>query len=163
YDYMRLLWARVGRTHCRVCDRELKPDTVQSVSDVVLALPAGTRFQVAFPLKLSDAVTHQVVVENLRAQGFVRVQADGKTLHLEDLKSGATDLTRAKELLVIVDRLTASDSARGRIADAVASAFREGDGDCFAVLEPRTESREPNTLRFTERFECPNDGTRAPS
>jgi excinuclease ABC subunit A len=155
YDYLRLLWARVGRTHCRVCDRELKPDTVQSVSDAVMALPSGTRFQIAFPQRLSDAVTHQVVVENLRAQGFVRVQADGKTLHLEDLKSGAIDLTRAKELLVIVDRLVVEAAARGRIADAVASAFREGDGDCVVILDDRA-------LRFTERFECPDDGTRAP-
>src|SRR5207247_4428441 len=87
YDYLRLLWARIGRTYCRVCGRELRPDTVQSVTDVVLALPGGTRLSVAFPLRLSTAVTHEVVVENLRAQGFVRVSADGRILHLEDLKS----------------------------------------------------------------------------
>jgi excinuclease ABC subunit A len=164
YDYLRLLWARIGRTYCRQCGRELKPDTVQSVTDAALALKNGSRFSVAFPLRLSDAVTHEVVVENLRAQGFVRVRADGKTLHLEDLKGGAIDLTRAKELFVIVDRLVAEDSARGRIADAVAGAFREGDGDCVLLLEPTAESREPRTvLRFTERFECPDDGTRAPT
>src|SRR5690242_14689741 len=103
YDYLRLLWARIGRTHCPQCDRELKPDTVQSVTDAVLALKDGTKFSVAFPLRLSDAVTHKVVVENLRAQGFVRVRADGASLHLDEL--GAIDLTMAKELLVIVDRL----------------------------------------------------------
>jgi excinuclease ABC subunit A len=85
YDYLRLFWARVGRTYCRVCDRELKPDTVQSVTDQVLALAPRTRFSVAFPLRKSDAVTHEVLVDNLKAQGFVRVQADGKALHLEDL------------------------------------------------------------------------------
>src|SRR5439155_20050933 len=171
--------------------RELKPDTVQSVSDAVLELPKGTRFSVAFPLRLSEAVTHEVVVENLRAQGFVRVQADGCTLHLEELTTGV-DLTAAKELFVIVDRLTADDSTRGRLADAIASAFREGDGDCTILLaesSPRTDraegagrepttvvsaGREPRTalgagrerksaLKFTERFECPDDGTRAPT
>src|SRR5256714_4819708 len=86
YDYLRLLWARIGRTYCKVCGRELKPDTVQSVTDTLLALPKGTRFSVAFPLRLSDAVTHAVVVENLRAQGFVRVHADGRTLHLDELQ-----------------------------------------------------------------------------
>ena len=60
YDYLRLLWARIGRTFCPVCGRELKPDTVQSVVDAVLALPAGTRFCVAFPLQLSSKVTHDV-------------------------------------------------------------------------------------------------------
>src|SRR3982074_2472531 len=73
YDYLRLLWARVGHTISPVCGRQLKPDTGQSVADIVLALPAGTRFYVAAPLKLSDEVSHEVVVENLRAQGFVRV------------------------------------------------------------------------------------------
>jgi excinuclease ABC subunit A len=164
YDYLRLLWARIGRTYCRVCGRELRPDTVQSVTDAVLRLPKGTRFSVAFPLRLSNAVTHEVVVENLRAQGFVRVQADGRTLHLDELQTAAIDLTATKELFVVVDRLAADDAARGRLADAVASAFREGDGDCAVLFEPRAESREPKAvLRFTERFECPNDGTRAPT
>src|SRR5688500_18551073 len=65
YDYLRLLWARIGRTFCPVCGRELKPDLVQSVVDAVLALPEGTRFAVAFPLILSPKVRHDVVVENL--------------------------------------------------------------------------------------------------
>src|SRR5512142_2661604 len=77
YDYLRLLWARVGHTHCPVCGREMKPDTVQSVADTVLRLAPGTRFYVSFPLRLSELVTHKVVVENLRAQGFLRVYTDG--------------------------------------------------------------------------------------
>src|SRR4030081_596760 len=56
YDYLRLLWARIGRTYCPVCGREMRPDTVTSVTDTILALPAGTRFSVAFPLAMSDEV-----------------------------------------------------------------------------------------------------------
>jgi excinuclease ABC subunit A len=180
YDYLRLLWARIGRTFCPVCGRELKPDTVQSVVDAVLALPHGTRFAVAFPLVLSPKVTHAVVVENLRAQGFVRVSVGGRILHLDDVVSERVDLTKAKDLLVVVDRLTVSPEAAGRLADAVGTAFREGDGDCVVVLgtgnrEPGTGGAEsssprpvpgshvPAALRFTERFQCPNDGTRAPA
>src|SRR5438105_11239939 len=85
YDYLRLLWARVGRTYCPKCGREMRPDTVQSVSDAVLRLPAGTRFAVAFPVKLSARVTHEVVVDNLRAQGFLRVSVDGAVRHLDEL------------------------------------------------------------------------------
>src|ERR671924_746312 len=62
YDYLRLLWARVGRTFCPVCGRELKPDTVQSVTDEVLTLPSGTRFSVACPLRMSERVTTDVIV-----------------------------------------------------------------------------------------------------
>src|SRR5215210_6106904 len=93
YDYLRLLWARIGRTYCPKCGRELKPDTVQSVTDAVLALPAGTRFYVAFPLRRSDEVTHDIVVENLRAQGFVRVSVDGAIKHLDDVAADSLDLT----------------------------------------------------------------------
>jgi excinuclease ABC subunit A len=156
YDYLRLLWARIGHTFCPVCGREIRPDTVQSASDVVLALPAGTRFSVAFPLRLSEKVTHAVVVENLRAQGFLRVHVDGETRHLDDVES-SLDLTTAKELLVIVDRLSVGPEAAGRLADALGTAFREGDGDAVVLLA------DGKPLRFTERFECPNDGTRLPA
>ena len=167
YDYLRLLWARVGHTFCPLCGREMRPDTVQSVVDTVLALRPGLRFHVAFPLALSPEVTHEVVVENLRAQGFVRVSMDGSIKHLDDLLTDAIDVTFAKELVVVVDRLVVGDEARGRLADAVGTAFREGDGDCVILFnEPVATSLTPrpsDRLRFTERYECANDGTRAPT
>ena len=171
YDYLRLLWARIGHTYCPVCGRELKPDTVQSVVDTVLALPPETRFAVAFPLSLSAKVTHAVVVENLRAQGFVRVSIAGRILHLDEVEVERIDLTTATDLLVVVDRLTVTSDASGRLADAVGTAFREGDGDCVVrvvttgrgTTEDGAGSRPPGTLRFTERFQCPNDGTSAPT
>src|SRR6185503_10608793 len=83
YAYLRLLWARVGRTFCPQCGRELRPDTVESVATALLALPPGTRLLVTFPLRLSGKVTHDVVVENLRAQGFLRIIADGRQLHMD--------------------------------------------------------------------------------
>jgi len=167
YDYLRLLWARVGRTFCPLCGREMKPDTVQSVTDTVLALPEGTRFYVTYPQALSHEVTHEVVVENLRAQGFVRVAVDGVVKHLDDLLTEAIDVTFAKQLLVVVDRLAVGEEARGRLPEAVGTAFREGDGECVilfteAVKTPLTPAASTQ-LRFTERYECANDGTRAPS
>jgi excinuclease ABC subunit A len=166
YDYLRLLWARVGRTYCPVCGRELRPDTVGSVTDAVRRLPVGTRFAVTFPLRLSSEVTHDVVVENLRAQGFLRVAVDGSTRHLDELGPAKIDLTRAKELLVVVDRLAVTAEPEARLADAVGTAFSEGDGDCVILLTAPASlaGEEPvSRLAFTERFECPNDGTRAPS
>jgi excinuclease ABC subunit A len=167
YDYLRLLWARVGRTFCPLCGREMRPDTVQSATDTILALPVGTRFHVTFPLVLSPEVTHDVVVENLRAQGFVRVAVDGAIKHLDDLMTEAVDVTFAKQLLVVVDRLAVGDEARSRLPDAIGTAFREGDGDCIilfidAVKTPLTP-KPSKVLRFTERYECANDGTRAPA
>src|SRR5690606_13849581 len=83
YDYLRLLWARVGRTYCPRCDREVRPDTVQSATDAVLALPDGSRIIVAFPLPVSARASHRLVVENLRALGFHRVLVDGETVELD--------------------------------------------------------------------------------
>jgi excinuclease ABC subunit A len=167
YDYLRLLWARVGHTFCPNCGREIKPDTVSSVVDAVLALPAEIRFYVTFPLRLSNKVTHDVVIENLRAQGFLRVAMDGLVLHLDELADSKRDITRAKELLVVVDRLTVSPESAGRISDAVGTAFAEGDGDCVILLAEPAPSPPHGAgitrLRFTERFECPNDGTIAPA
>src|SRR5436190_9022522 len=167
YDYLRLLWARIGRTFCPLCGREMKPDTVQSVADAVGALLAGTRYSVASPLRMSDEVTHDVVVDNLRAAGFLRLSIDGVVRHLDELAGHPIDVTFAKELLVIVDRLAVADDTRGRLVDAVATAFREGDGDCVILFtEPVSSPRFSQPAmrwRFTERFECANDGTRAPS
>jgi excinuclease ABC subunit A len=166
-DYLRLLWARVGHTFCPNCGREIKPDTVQSVTDTVLSLPAGTRFYVTFPLRLSSKVTHDVVIENLRAQGFLRIAMDGVVMHLDELAESKRDITRAKELLVVVDRLTISPESSGRLSDGVGTAFREGEGDCVilftdAIVSP-IDGLTVTKLRFTERFQCANDGTLAPT
>ncbi len=167
YDYLRLLWARVGRTYCPNCGREIKPDTVTSVTDKILALPVGTRFYATFPLRLSSKVTHDVVIENLRAQGFLRVAIDGMVMHLDELADSTRDITRAKELLVVVDRLVASAETSGRLSDAVGVAFAEGEGDCIIVFnEPVISPLDGLTvgkLAFTERFQCPDDGTVAPA
>ncbi len=176
YDYLRLLWARVGRTSCRVCGRELKPDTVESVTDAVRALPAGTRFLVAAPLVRSALVTHDVLVENLRARGFVRVAIDGDVLHLDEL--GERNLAQSSDVVVVIDRLRVDPGETARLADAVQTAFREGDGDLHILLpepvaipvsvpaagaHPASATTSLVTrLRYTERFECPDDGTRAP-
>jgi excinuclease ABC subunit A len=152
YDYLRLLWARVGRTYCPgtdsdVCGREVRPDTVQSVVDRVLGLGDGARVLVCFPLPLSARVTHTLVVDNLRALGFLRVRVNGDEHHLDELPDGL-DLTRAGELLVVVDRLRVDVGEAGRLADSVQTAFTEGEGE--AVIVPVAGA----ALRFSERFHC---------
>ncbi|MEO6057569.1 MAG: excinuclease ABC subunit UvrA [Gemmatimonadales bacterium] len=150
YDYLRLLWARVGRSFCRACGAPVRRDTPQSAADDVLAAVPGGRIQVAFPLPPVARLTHDAVVENLRALGFVRVLADGAAHHLDELPPGL-DLTRAAELLVIVDRLVAETSAAGRLSESVATAFQEGEGTAL-VLHPPAAGRD--RLRFTRFPAC---------
>jgi excinuclease ABC subunit A len=167
YDYLRLLWSRVGHTHCPECDRRVRPDTVSSAVDRVLELPAGTRIQVAFPLPRSGRVTHALVVANLRAMGFVRALADGESVDLsvpgaEDPVEIGTDLTATGEILVVVDRLKVDPGASERLADSLGTCFVEGDGEAVVVVAqgqgdgaPARPGDLPDRLLFTERFRCP--------
>jgi excinuclease ABC subunit A len=153
HDYLRLLWARAGRTICpgrpgEPCGREVRPDTVQRATDRVLAMPERARFLVCFPLPLSARVRHELVVENLRALGFLRVLADGAEMHLDELPEGS-DLTRTGELLVVVDRLRVDAGDAQRLADSLQTAFTEGEGEAAVVPV------DGAPLRFTERFRCP--------
>jgi excinuclease ABC subunit A len=174
YDYLRLLWARAGRTTCPVCGRELKPDSAEGVTDRLLAEPAGARVHVAFPFARSAKLVHARIVEHLRAKGFVRVSADGVVKHLDELDTAKPNLAKVKELLVVTDRLALNAESRSRLTDALESAFREGDGDAVILLEdgPRASTEAaaasrtpspPRTLRFTTTFRCPDDGHVAPA
>ena len=164
YDYLRLLWARVGRAFCPRCGREMRPDTPQSATDALLELPEGTRVHIAFPLAISEKLTDAVILENLRAAGFLRVRAGGEVMHLDDIESAGISLRRAGDLLVVVDRLVLAADSASRLAEAISAAFAEGDGECFALFsEPVTSRLAPKPvteLRFTDSFQCANDGTR---
>jgi excinuclease ABC subunit A len=151
YDYLRLLWARVGRSYCRACGAPVRRDTPQSAVDDTLAAVPGGRIQVAFPLPPVARLTHEAVVENLRALGFVRVQADGAPHHLDELPTDL-DFTRAGELLVVVDRLVAEPAAASRLAESIATAFQEGEGVALVLHPPGEGGRD--RLRFTRFPAC---------
>ena len=126
--------------------------------DQVLSLPEGTRIQVCFPLPRSSEVTHEAIVSNLRAMGFLRLVADGVALDLSgpeaaEAKGLDVDLSGASELLVVVDRLKVQLSLRDRLADSLGTCFVEGDGEAIVVAVIETEERR---LLFTERFRCPD-------
>ncbi|HVD32729.1 MAG TPA: hypothetical protein VNC19_04065, partial [Gemmatimonadales bacterium] len=154
YDYLRLLWARIGKCYCRLCGGPVRRDTAESAGGDTLAAVAGP-IQVCFPLPPVARLTHAAVVENLRALGFVRVIADGAPHHLEDLPPGL-ELTRAEELLVVVDRLTTTPGSAGRLNEALATAFQEGEGIAVVV-------HQGGRLRFTEFAACSSCDTPAAS
>jgi excinuclease ABC subunit A len=159
HDYLRLLWSRVGRTHCPECGRHVKPDTVSGAVDQVLSLPRGTRIQVTFPLPLSGEVTHALVVANLRAMGFMRALVEGDAVDLsspeaEDAADLGHDLAMAAEILVVVDRIRVEAGCEERLADSLGTCFAEGDGEAVVLLADPAGGT-PGQLYFTERFRCP--------
>jgi excinuclease ABC subunit A len=157
HDYLRLLWARAGRTECPECGEEVRPDTVQSATDRVLALEPGTRIVVAFPLPLSARASHERIVENLREMGFVRVQVGPDMLMLDDPWASdpeqlGHDLSEEASVRVVVDRLKVDPEGRERLADSIGTAFAEGEGECVVVIHG--DGEQPTPLRFSERFRC---------
>ncbi len=171
YDYLRLLFARVGQTFCRVCGRQVYRDSPESVADEVLTtLPEGTRFYVLFPAgagqrqpqekqtsgKRRTASRRQSItahVMSLMQRGFTRLYANGQTIDL----SSPDDYPRDdfEDVYVLVDRLTARPDVRQRLVDSLETCFQEGQGS--AIIE--TADANPQRLPFSDRFECKYDAT----
>ncbi len=181
YDYLRLLYARVGTTYCRVCGREVHRDSPESSAQEILdALPEGARFYLLFPAeaglrveengngarqrgdgrkKKAEAqskagMSRQMVtahVMSLMQRGFTRLYADGQTIDL----TSPDDYTRPdfEGVFVLVDRLVARADVRERLVDSLETCFQEGHGTGLI------ETAEGRRMRFSERFECKYDGT----
>ncbi len=162
YDYLRLLWARVGRTTCPECGDRIRPDTVTGAAERLLELDEGSAVQIAFPLRMSAKVSHAHVVESLRALGFVRAMADGVMVDLTEAEStvpggSVVDLTKSEEAFVIVDRLKVGSGERERLADSLHTCFAEGEGEAVVFVgRPKKGSTEGlQRIAFTEHFRCP--------
>ncbi len=159
YDFLRLLWARAGTQACVRCGSEVKADTVQEVVDELRAA-CGVRSAeypvvVSFPLPASAHRPDVEVAAQLLAAGFVRAQVDGDTVRLDD--AGAEQRVRdGKDVLVLVDRIAATDENRGRLADAITTAFNEGEGVVVALSNG-------DRHRFSEHPTCSACGTAAPT
>src|SRR5580765_6498118 len=153
-DFLRLLWARAGTQTCLQCGREVKRDTVQEVVDAVVAGNGKRETIVAFPLPASAHRPEVEVAAQLRAAGFVRAQVDGTVVRLDE--EGAEARVRAgQDVLVIVDRIAAAEENRSRLADAIATAFSEGEGIALAL-------NNGHRRRFSEHPACSACGTAAP-
>ena len=146
YDHLRLLFARIGRTYCARCRRQVRPDTVKDIVDRLLKLPPGTWTLITFPLIPSPKTSFQEVAQNMRALGFIRLVADGKVIDLEQMPD--VQEPSAEELLVVVDRLIVRGDIRKRLADSVQTAIMEGGGQVVARLE------KGKSLKFSDRFHC---------
>ena len=158
YDYLRLLYARVGIPHCPVCGREVQMQTADQIVDAVAALPEGRRIQILAPLIKDRKGHHQQVFEDIRKAGYVRVRVDGV---LHDVNE-TIELDRYKNHTIeaVVDRLIIKpDLERSRLADSIETALRLGDG---VVIVNDVTDKEPVDHIYSERFACAYDGTSLP-
>ncbi len=154
HDYLRLLYARVGRTICRQCGQEVIRETAEVVATKLLALPEGSRLLLGFDLpvvRMDDTEGAAVLIENLRRKGFGRLLIDGQAVAFEDVDPSA--LKTASVLRVVVDRVKTSADARTRITDSIETAYAEGGGAAWAVQLAENGGDSAWHL-FSERFEC---------
>ncbi len=153
YDYLRLLFARIGTPHCPHCGVPLQKSTVDEMVDTVLALPPGTRVQVLAPVVRGRKGEYRDLFEKLRRRGFVRVRVDGEMYLLEE--PPALDRYRIHTIEVVVDRLTVKPENRSRLADSIEQALREAQGVVKIVWDG--EERV-----FSESLMCPKCGFSMP-
>src|SRR5919109_3151421 len=162
YDYLRLLFARIGRMHCPICGREITRQTVEQIVDQLYDLPDGTRIMLMAPLVRDRKGEHEKVLAAAKAAGFVRVRVDGEIRDLDEEIS--LDKKYKHSIEVVVDRLVvrqtdADGAARpdaSRMADSIETALRLSDGLLLVNL-PDAPKREQDRL-FSERYACPEHG-----
>src|SRR5512135_971363 len=162
YDYLRLLFARVGIPHCPICGREVTRQSAQEIVDAVLKLPQGSRLLILAPVVRARKGTYQAVFDEVRKAGFVRVRVDGQVYSLDD--DITLDRYKIHTIEAVVDRLVIhgaedGDEARAavsRLTDSVETALKVGEG----YLTVQNLSTDPPTdLFFSEHLACPVHGT----
>ena len=150
YDYLRLLWARIGQPHCPVCGAPIRQHTPQQIVDAILEFPEGTRFHVLAPVAGDDDGR---LFADLQAKGFARVRVDGTVYPL--VEPPELD-SREHVIEVVVDRLTARASSRQRITDSVETALRLAGGRVMLDLVDLAEDDPGRRPGFSEALTCPN-------
>ncbi len=155
YDYLRLLYARVGRPHCPICGKPIAGQAVDSIVEQILALPEGTRFTVNAPVVRDRKGEYRDVFESLRNEGFTRVKVDGEQYLLEEPPT--LDKKFKHTIEVVVDRLVMKDDLRLRLTQSVETAVALSEG---LVVIDLIESGE--SLTYSERFACPDHGVSLP-
>ena len=153
YDYLRLLFARIGKPHCPKCGKPITQQTVQQIVDQVMALGEGTRVQVLAPVIRGKKGEHRKVIEDIRKEGFVRVRVNGEVRGVdEDI---ALERYKIHSIEIVVDRLIIRPGVETRLADSLELAMKRGEGIAVVNVLGSESSRD---LVFSEKFACPDCG-----
>ncbi|NMA79033.1 MAG: excinuclease ABC subunit UvrA, partial [Clostridiales bacterium] len=150
YDYLRLLYARIGVPHCPVCGIEIKQQTVDQIVDQVMELPEGTRMQILAPIVRGRKGQHIRELDNIRKQGYVRVRVDGSIYDLSE----EIDLDKNKKhsIEIVIDRLVIKDGIKSRLADSIETASGISGGLTYVDVIDGEE------LHFSQNYACPEHG-----
>ncbi|MBR6809116.1 MAG: excinuclease ABC subunit UvrA, partial [Clostridia bacterium] len=151
YDYLRLLYARVGVPHCPECGKEIRQQTVDQMVDAVMAMPEGTKMQLLSPVIRGRKGEHVKLLQDAQKSGFVRVRIDGEMYELDDVP--ALDKQKKHQIDIVVDRLVVRPGIEQRLTDSLETAMRESGG--LAVVQLMQEGEE---ITFSQNYACPDCG-----
>lgn len=156
YDYLRLLYARIGVTHCPVCGKVISRQTVDQIIDKILTLPEGERFLVLAPVVRAKKGRHEKVLADARRSGYSRVRIDGSMYDLDEEITLDKNLRHSIE--VVVDRLVMRGDIRSRLADSVETALALAEKRLLIATVPREEGEETRELEFSQTYACDEHG-----
>jgi excinuclease ABC subunit A len=154
YDYLRLLYARIGRPHCYKCGRPISRQTAQQIVDQILELGEGTKIQILAPLVRGRKGEYKKLFEELRREGYARVRVDGTIYTLEEVPELEKNVKHTIE--VVIDRIIVRPQSRGRIADSVETALKRAEG--LVLVSMMDEGVKTDELLFSEQLACPECG-----
>jgi excinuclease ABC subunit A len=154
YDYLRLLYARVGHPHCPVCGREVRRQTVEQMADHVEKLPKGMRVMVLGPVVKGRKGEYRSLIDDVRKSGFVRVRVDGSLYEIGE--AIPMDKNKKHDVQVVVDRIVVGPEQRTRLVDSIETAARLGGGSVIIVPS------EGDEIQMSQDYACPYDGTSVP-
>ncbi|MFC0487510.1 excinuclease ABC subunit UvrA [Sinomonas atrocyanea] len=155
YDYMRLLWARVGRPHCPICHEPVTRQTPQQIVDQLLEMPEGTRFQLLAPVVRGRKGEFVDLFKELAAKGYSRARVDGSLVQLSEPPKLGKQFKHTIE--VVVDRLVVKEGIRQRLADSVETALGLAEGRVLADFVDLDEDDDVRLRAFSEHLACPNE------
>ncbi|MGZ4672461.1 MAG: excinuclease ABC subunit UvrA, partial [Ilumatobacteraceae bacterium] len=160
YDYLRLLYARIGVQHCPNDGTRLQRQTPQQIVDRILLLPDGTRFQVLSPVVRGRKGDYDTLLEDLAGQGYVRARVDGEVVDIAEFLKRDDRLARYEQhkIEVIIDRLVRRDGIARRLTDSLETALKLADGVAEVQLMP-ADGSDSETLTFSQHLACPKCGT----
>lgn len=158
YDYLRLLYARVGIPHCPICGKEIRQQTVDQIIDRILTIPSGMRFLILAPVVRSKKGMHEKVLEDARKAGYVRVRIDGSLWELSD--EIVLDKNIKHSIDIVIDRLVIRDNIRTRLSDSIETALNLASGNLTIALLPREDDRwdGDTELTFSQSYACEEHG-----
>lgn len=155
YDYLRILFSRVGVPYCPNCSRPVKKQTIDEMVRILMGLPHGTKLMIVSPLVRDRKGEHKKALSDVARKGFLRVRIDGEILRIEEALDRALNPKIKHQIEAVVDRLSIDkETERGRVADSLETALRLGEGMSIAVVE-RPGAKAPDEILFSELFSCP--------